>query len=165
MFLDLATLTFIHTALSFLALITGFLILPGLLGRQAPAFMTPLFQFSAFATSATGFLFPFNGVLPSHVTGVIALPILAVALLAHYYAQFSGAWRWIYAATTVASLYFLVFVGVAQAFAKIPMLRATAPTQSEPPFLIAQLIVLAIFIWLGIAAARQFRPDVALSAR
>jgi hypothetical protein len=161
MFSDLATLTFIHTALSFLALIAGFLVLPGLLGRQAPAFMTPLFLFSAFATSATGFLFPFNSLLPSHITGVVALVVLAVTLFARYYAHLSGAWRAVYAATAVASLYFLVFVLVAQIFAKIPLLHATAPTQSEPPFAIAQLVVLAIFIWLGIAAARRFRPDAA----
>lgn len=163
MFVDLATLTFIHTALSFLALITGFLVLPGLLGRQARAIMTPLFLFFAVATSVTGFLFPFNGVLPSHVTGLIALAVLAVALFALYGAHLSGSWRWIYAATAVASIYFLVFVGVAQAFAKIPLFRDAAPTQSEPPFLIAQLVVLAIFIWLGFVAAKKFRPGAALS--
>ena len=154
MFVDLATLTFVHTALSFLALFTGVLIVPGLLGRRIPAFPTPLFLLLAVATSATGFAFPFNGVLPSHVVGGIALVVLAVALFAHYYAHLSGSWRWIYAVSAIASVYFLVFVGLAQAFAKIPALKAAAPTQSEPPFLIAQLVVLAVFIGLGIAATR-----------
>jgi hypothetical protein len=50
------------------------------------------------------------------------------------------------------------FVAVVQAFEKVPFLESLAPTQTEPPFVIAQVILLALFIWLGIAALRKFHP-------
>jgi hypothetical protein len=161
MFVDLATFTTIHTMISLVAILAGTLVLIDLLGFRLPHLTTPIFLLTAIATSATGFGFPFNGLLPSHIVGAIALAVLAVVVVARYFAHLSGAWRWIYAAGMVASLYLLVFVGVAQAFAKISVLRAAAPTQSEPPFAIAQLVVLAIFVALGIAAAKRFRPEAA----
>jgi len=51
-----------------------------------------------------------------------------------------------------------VFVLIAQSFQKISALQALAPTQSEPPFLIAQGVALAAFLVLGIMAASRFRP-------
>jgi hypothetical protein len=160
---DLTTLTGIHTVISLVALLFGFLALFELLGVGMPAFVTPVFVVLAFLTSATGFAFTFNGLLPSHIVGVLALIILAVAMYARYGRHLVGAWRWIYAAGMVASLYLIVFVGVAQTFNKVAYFNGLAPTQSEPPFAIAQLIVLAIFVAFGIAAARRFRP-VGLSA-
>jgi uncharacterized membrane protein SirB2 len=58
----------------------------------------------------------------------------------------------------VVALYFNVFVGVVQAFRKVSFLEPLAPTQSEPPFLVAQIVVLVIFIVLGIIAVRKFHP-------
>jgi hypothetical protein len=156
---DLTTLTGIHTVISLFALLFGFLALFELLGVGMPPLVTPAFVLLAFLTSATGFLFPFSGVLPSHIVGVLALVILAVAMFARYGRHLAGAWRWIYAAGMVASLYFLVFVGVAQTFNKVAYFHALAPTQAEPPFAVAQAIVLVIFIAFGIAAARRFHPD------
>jgi hypothetical protein len=102
--------------------------------------------------------------MPSHMVGIAALLVLAVVIAASAVFRRNGAWRRIHAAGLVASWYFLVFVAVAQAFAKVPALKATAPTQSEPPFAIAQLVVLALFVALGWMAVRAPRP-AALAAR
>jgi hypothetical protein len=159
MFVD--SFTTFHTLLSFAAILTGLLVLVDLIGGRLPFFITGIFLLTAIATSATGFGFPFNGLLPSHIVGAIALLVLALALYARYVGHLAGSWRWIYAASMVASVYFLVFVGVAQSFNKVGFLHELAPTQSEPPFAIAQLIVLVIFVVLGIVAARAYRPGPA----
>ena len=110
------------------------------------------------ATSATGFGFPFDKLLPSHIVGIISLVVLAIAIFARYGQHLSGAWRWIYVVTATIAFYFNVFVLVAQAFLKVPALHAIAPTGSEPPFAIAQACVLIIFIGITIAAIRKFHP-------
>lgn len=157
---DPTTLTGFHTWLSLLGIAGGFVVLADLLAGRSQPLWAAIFFITAIGTSLTGFLFPFSGVLPSHVVGVLALVVLVFQLAAIYGFHLAGAWRWIYAATAVISLYLLVFVAVAQAFAKIPALHAMAPTQSEPPFAIAQAIVLAIFALLGFLAVRRFRPSV-----
>jgi hypothetical protein len=109
-------------------------------------------------TSVTGFFFPFHGFTPAIGVGIISLVLLAVAILARYGRKLSGAWRWIYVVTAMLSLYLNVFVLIVQLFQKVPALKTLAPTQSEPPFQIAQLGVLLIFILLTIFAAIRFRP-------
>lgn len=153
--------TTFHSLVSLVAIAAGVLTVTHLFGGRVSQGLTALFLLTAIATSATGFGFPFFGIRPSHVVGAIALVILAVTVFALYFKHLAGAWRWIYSAGIVASLYLLVFVGVAQSFAKISLLRDDAPTQSEPPFAIAQLIVLVLFVAIGVAAARAFRPGAA----
>ncbi|WP_035714406.1 hypothetical protein [Azorhizobium doebereinerae] len=155
---DITTLTGIHTWLSLIAIASGVVVTGGLFASRRLPGWTALFLATAVAASATGYLFPFNGVLPSHIVGAVALVVLVAALAARYPLRLSGAARWIYVAGAVASLYLLVFVGVAQAFAKIPALKAMAPTQAEPPFAIAQGVVLLIFLGIGVLAARSFHP-------
>jgi hypothetical protein len=58
------------------------------------------------------------------------------------------------------ALYLNVFVGVAQAFAKLRLLQPLAPTQSEPPFLVTQVVVMAIFVAFGFVAAKRFHPEM-----
>lgn len=116
------------------------------------------------ATSVTGFGFPVEHFLPSHGVGIISLMALAIAILALYGKHLSGGWRRTYVICAVLALYLNCFVAVVQSFAKIEPLRALAPTQSEPPFAIAQLAVLALFVGLGIAAARRFRDRTPLKA-
>ncbi len=156
--LDLTTLTQLHTVISLLAVLLGAVILVEMLGIPLPASVTNSFLLLAFLTSVTGFLFPLGGVLPSHVVGALALLILAVALYARHAGHLLGRWRWIYAVSIVVSVYLLMFVGVAQMFTKIPAFQVAAPTQSEPPFLVAQLALLVAFVAIGIAAVRQYRP-------
>lgn len=160
---DPTTLTGIHTWLSIIAIITGIIAVAGLIGGSIRSFWTEVFLLTAVLTSATGYLFPFNGVLPSHIVGAIALVVLVIGLYALYGGRLAGAARWIYAACAVISLYLLVFVAVAQAFMKVPALHTLAPTGGEPPFAIAQGIVLLLFVLIGIAAVRKFKP-VALAA-
>ena len=61
-------------------------------------------------------------------------------------------------AGAILAFRFNMFVLVAQSFAKISFLKPLAPTQSEPPFLVAQVIALVIFIAFGVPAIRRFRP-------
>ena len=161
---DITTFTGFHTWLSLIAIASGVVVLAGMFGARLLPLWTGLFLATAVATSVTGYGFPFSGVLPSHVVGAIALVILAVTLTARYGFHLARAWRWIYVAGAVASLYLLVFVAVAQAFGKVPALHALAPTQSEPSFAIAQGVVLIVFVGLGIGAARAFHPREAQRA-
>ena len=91
--------------------------------------------------------------------GTISLIVLAVAIYARYPRQLAGAWRWIYVVGAMIALYLNVFVGVVQAFQKMPALQSLAPTQSEPPFQLTQLVTLLLFVGITIVAAIKFRPD------
>jgi hypothetical protein len=120
-----------------------------------------IFLWTTIATSVTGFGFPITGITPGIVVGIISLVILAVALLALYSQHLAGPWRWIYVITAIVALWFNVFVLIVQAFQKIPSLKTLAPTQSEPPFQIAQGAALVLFVVLAILAVRKFRPIAA----
>jgi hypothetical protein len=156
--MDLALLTYVHTGLSLIALAAGIPVALGLLRTGATKFWTVVFLMTTVLTSVTGFLFPFSRFGDSHWVGLISLIVLAAAILAQYLFRYRGSWRWIYAVMALLAFYFNVFVLVAQAFKKVPALHAAAPTLQEPPFLVAQLIVLAIFAWLIWKAARTFKP-------
>jgi hypothetical protein len=149
-----------HVILSLVGIASGIVVLIGMLLGTPPRGWTTLFLASTILTSLTGFLLPAPGLLPSHIVGIISLLVLALALVALLYGRLSGAWRWIYTASAVLALYLNVFVGVVQAFQKLSFLHPLAPTQSEPPFLIAQALALGLFILLGIIAAIRFRPPV-----
>lgn len=161
MILGMTPFTLFHVALSLVGIVSGLVVLFGLLAGKRLDGWTALFLVTTVATSATGFGFPFDRLLPSHVVGIISLVVLAVAILARYALGLVGAWRWIYVVGAVMALYLNVFVLVAQAFQKLPGLNALAPTQSEPPFLFAQIAVLIIFIVLGALAAIRFRSEPA----
>ena len=156
MIFGMTTLTFVHVVLSLVGIFSGFVVAYGLLRAKRLNGWTAVFLVSTVATSVTGFLFPFHRLLPSHVIGVVSLIVLAVAIFARYGRRLAGAWRRTYVITAIAALYFNVFVLIAQAFMKVRVLKAMAPTQSEAPFLVAQLVVLVLFIVLGIRAAKRF---------
>jgi hypothetical protein len=157
MIFDLKTFTFVHVALSLVGIGSGFVVMYGLLTGRRLHGWTTLFLATTVATSVTGFGFPFDHLLPSHKVGIVSLVALAVAILARYAFQLAGAWRRIYVAGAVVALYLNVFVGIVQAFQKVPALKALAPTQSEPSFLLTQLVVMALFIALAVFAAIRFR--------
>lgn len=160
MILGMTTYTFAHVLLSLIGIASGFVVLAGLLKSKPHNGWTAIFLTTTVLTSVTGFGFPFTQLLPSHIVGIISLVVLAIAILARYPLHLAGAWRWIYVITAVIALYFNVFVGVAQAFIKIPALRTLAPTQSEPPFAIAEGAVLLLFVVLGFLGVRKFHPVV-----
>jgi hypothetical protein len=151
--------TIIHTLISLIAIFTGLVVLFGLLAGKRLEGWTKWFLITTVATSVTGFFFPFHGFTPAIGVGIISLVVLAVAIFARYPRQLAGHWRWIYVVTAVIALYLNVFVGVVQAFLKVPALKALAPTQSEPPFKLTQLVVLALFVVLAIVAVIRFRSE------
>jgi hypothetical protein len=151
----------IHVALSLIALVAGLVVLYGLLQGRALRGWMELFLVTLILTSVTGFPLPPFGLDPPRMVGILSLVLLAVAVLAIYVFRVSGPWRWIFVVTAMAALYLDAFVGVIQAFAKLPALHELAPTGSEPPFLIAQVIVLVFFVVLGFLAARRFHPTLA----
>ncbi len=155
------TLTLVHVAISLIGIFSGFVVVFGLLGANRMDGLTALFLASTVATSVTGFFFPFHHFMPSHAIGIISLVMLAIAIVARYPKQMAGGWRRTYVITGVISLYLNTFVLVAQAFMKVPALKAMAPTGSEPPFLISQLVVMVLFIVLGIFAAKKFHLESA----
>jgi hypothetical protein len=156
--LSLSAFTTLHVAISLIGIASGIIVLYGMLASRKRDGWTALFLATTILTSVTGFMFPFNGLLPSHIVGAISLALLALALLALYIFRLAGPWRWVYVATAVTALYLNVFVGVVQAFQKLAFLQPLAPTQSEPPFAVAQIVVLALFLGLGVLATRRFHP-------
>jgi hypothetical protein len=155
--MSLATFTQFHVIISLIAIISGIVVVLGMLGAKRMPGMTALFLITTVATSATGFMFP-TAFDAADVIGIISLVFLASAILALYTYKLVGAWRGVYVVSAVASLYLNCFVLVVQTFLKVPFFHSLAPTQKEPPFAVAQGAVLILFIGLGIAAFRKFRP-------
>jgi len=156
--LSIENFTILHVIISLVAIVSGLVVLGGMLRASRLPGWTALFLVTTILTSVTGFMFPINGLTPGIVIGLLSIVILAVALMALYLKHLSGAWRWIYVTTALVALYFNVFVLIVQSFQKVPALQKLAPTQSEPPFQIAQGVVLLAFLILGTMAVRRFRP-------
>ena len=155
--MSLATFTQFHVIISLIAIISGIVVVLGMLGAKRMPGMTALFLITTVATSVTGFMFP-SPFDAADVVGIISLVLLALAILSLYTYKLAGAWRGAYVVSAVASLYLNCFVLVVQTFMKVPFFHALAPTQKEPPFAVAQGAVLILFIGLGIAAFKKFRP-------
>lgn len=156
--MSIPAFTLLHVTITLIAIGSGLVAVGGMFASHRLPGTSALFLFTTVLTSVTGFLFPIHGFTPALGVGIISCMILAVALFAYYIKRLIGAWRWIYVITAIAALYFNVFVLVVQSFIKVAALNALAPTQSEPPFAIAQAAVLVIFILIGIVAAITFRP-------
>jgi hypothetical protein len=161
--MSLSTFVLVHVIISLVGIVAGFIVMFGMLGSNRMPGLTALFLLLTILTSATGFLIPpllFEKLLPSHMIGVLSLILLAIACYALYGQKLSGSWRWIYVLTALLAQYFNVFVLVIQSFLKIGPLHALAPSvpPSEPPFAIAQGIVLVFFIIVIIGAIRRFHP-------
>jgi hypothetical protein len=158
--MSLSAFTMVHVIISLIAIASGLVVLAGLLGSNRMAGMTALFLLTTILTNATGFLFPFEKLLPSHIIAILSLVLLAIACIALYAMKLSGAWRWIYVVTAMLSLYFNVFVLVIQSFLKIPALTALAPGNppSGPVFAVVQGVALVFFVVVIIGAVRRFRP-------
>ena len=151
--------TIIHVLISLVGIFTGLIVLFGMLAGNRLDGWTKWFLITTVATSVTGFFFPFHGFTPAIALGIMSLILLAVAIFARYSRQLAGHWRWIYVVGAVIALYFNIFVGVVQAFEKVPALKVLAPTQTEQPFKLTQLVVLLLFALLAIIAAIRFRPE------
>jgi hypothetical protein len=144
--------------ISLIGIVTGFVVMKGMLASQRLDDWTAVFLATTALTSLTGFGFPFEKLLPSHIVGIISLGVLLIAILARYAFGLSGGWRPAYVVTALAAQWLNVFVLVAQLFNKVTALHALAPNGSEPPFLIVQTVIMVLFIIVGIAALRRFHP-------
>ncbi len=157
--LSVPAFTLLHVIISVIAIVSGLIVLGGLYGAQRLPAWTALFLLTTALTSITGFFFPNTKIAPGQVFGAITLVVMVPTLIGLYGFHLRGARRWIYAGGAVIVLYLNVFVLIAQLFAKVTVLQPLAPTQSEPPFLITELVVLAIFAVLGILALIKFHPE------
>src|SRR6478752_6845065 len=138
--------TILHVLISLLAILAGLVVVCGMLTARRLDGWTKFFLTTTVATSVTGFFFPFHGFTPAIGVGIISLILLAVAIVARYPRHLTGTWRWLYVISATLALYLNVFVLIAQSFQKVPALRAMAPTQTEPPFLLAQLLALTLSV-------------------
>lgn len=161
MIFGMTAFTLFHVILSLVGILSGFVVVFGLIGANRLPGWTATFLATTVGTSATGFLFPYHGFKPSYAVGIVSLIVLAIAIFALYGRGLAGAWRRTYVVSAVLSLYLNVFVLIAQLFMKVPALKALAPTQSEPPFLVTQVVVMLIFIILGFLAGKRFPAEVA----
>jgi hypothetical protein len=162
--LSTSAFTLLHVLISLAGIGTGLIVMYGFLTGKRLDGWSAIFLTTTVLTSVTGFFFPFEHLLPSHKVGILSLVILVIAIAARYMFGMRGAWRAIYVVGSALALYFNCFVAVVQAFLKVPALKAMAPTQKEPPFLVAQLVVLLFFVVLTILAAKRFRVEPARAA-
>jgi len=162
MILGLSTSTFttVHVIISLVGIVSGAVVLYGMLNERRFNGLTEIFLVTTILTSVTGFFFPSDHILPSHIVGIISLVLLAAAVIALSIYHLAGFWRLVYIVGAVMAFYLNVFVAVVQSFQKLPFFHSLAPTQSEPPFLIAQILVLVIFVVLGFLAAKRFHPPI-----
>jgi hypothetical protein len=159
MIAGMTTLTFVHVVISLVAIFSGLIVILGMISRRKIEGLTGLFLGTTVLTSVTGFFFPYHGVTPGIVVGIILLVVLAVAIFARYSRHMVGGWRKTYVITSVLALYLNCFVFVVQLFEKVPALRALLPKGSEPPFGIAQVPVMVVFVVLGIYAVKGYRAQ------
>jgi hypothetical protein len=158
MIAGMSTFTFAHVVISLIGIISGLVVLSGLLTSRRMDGSTLTFLVFTVATSVTGFFFPFHGVTPAVILGVLSLIVLLPTILARYTFAIRGAWRGAYVVGAVTALYFNCFVLVVQLFLKVPPLHALAPKGSEPPFAVAQGLLLLFFLVTGFLSFRRFRP-------
>lgn len=149
--------TLIHVVVSLVGIVAGLIVAGGFVAGKRLDRWAGVFLVTTIATSVTGFGFPFVKLLPSHIVGIVSLVVLAVVIVAQYGKHLAGAWRRIYAGGVVLATYLNAFVLVTQLFLRIPALIVAAPTQSEPPFVLTQGLVLVLFVWLGVATDKGFR--------
>ena len=156
-----ALFTQFHVLISLIGIASGVVVLAGMWGGKSVSTLTAVVLVTTLATSATGFLFHSASFGPPQILAVISLVVLAIAIAARHQFKLTGKARWIYVVSAVPSLYLNAFVGVIQAFQKLSLLHPLSPTGAEPPFAIAQLIALLLFVLGGYAAIRKFHPAAA----
>jgi hypothetical protein len=160
---NIITFTLVHTVLSLIGIFAGLVVVGGLVAGQRLDGWTGTFLVTTVLTNVTGFGFPFVTFLPSHGVAILSLLILPLVIYARYGKHLGGSWRGVYVVGAVLALYLNVFVLIVQLFRRLPALIAAAPTQKESPFVVTQLLVLAMFVWLGRAALQRFRTDTIAS--
>src|ERR1700750_2701041 len=103
--LSLSAFTTLHVVISLIAIVAGLIVMFGMPSATRPGALTAIFLIFTILTSVTGFMFPFNGLTPAIIFGIISLVLLAIACIALYAMHLAGAWRGIYVLTALISLY------------------------------------------------------------
>ncbi|MDS7594679.1 hypothetical protein [Agrobacterium tumefaciens] len=147
--LTISQFTAFHVALSFIGIASGLIALPAYASGKWMPRTTALFLATTLATTLTGFLFPISVFTPALGVGIISTAILAVALAALYVYKLNGRARAIFVITATIGLYLNMFVLIVQSFLKVEALNNLAPNGNEPPFLVAQSVLLLAAIVLG----------------
>jgi hypothetical protein len=158
--IPIQSFAFFHTLITLVTILSGLVMLVGMIGNRRQALVHAVFLLLTVATVATGFIIQVKPVTPAVALGFLVSVLLIVALPARYVFGMRGAWRWIYVVTATASLYFNCFVLVVQTFQKVPALHAIAPgiPPTGPIFGATQGIVLIAFVIAGYLAVRRYRP-------
>src|ERR1700759_5538610 len=158
--LSLANFTLLHVVISLIAIVAGLIVMFGMLGPYHSGGMTGIFLLFTILTSVTGFMFPFNGVTPGIVVGILSCILLAIACIALYAMHLAGIWRSIYVVTALVSLYLNCFVLGVQSFLKIAFLHELAPGNppAGPAFAVVQGLVLLFFAVMIFRVWRRFKP-------
>ena len=159
MIFDIKTFTLIHTLISLIGITSGLVVMGGLMAGKRLDGWVGLFLITTALTSITGFGFPFIGLIASHYIGLFSLLILPPVIYARYRKHLIGSWRGVFVVGTALTLYFNFFVLVVQLFRRVPALLVSAPTGKEPPFVVTQLLVMAMFAVLSVAAYKKFPPQ------
>jgi hypothetical protein len=162
--MSLSAFTMLHVIISLIGIGTGFIVLFGLINGRLLSPWNVVFLVTTILTSLTGFAFPNDKITPGIILGILSIIVLAIALVALYVFHLKGVWRRTYAITAMIALYFNVFVLIAQTFEHVPAFHALAPTGTETPFKVAQLLLLVLFAVLISAAAKKFRNPTPASA-
>lgn len=158
--LSLHAFTALHVIITIVELLAGVvLVLQMVAGKRSG--LNGVFLATGALTTLTGFLFPYHGITPGIILGFLSLPFLLLAAVSWYTGRLRGAWRVIYILSALIVLYFDAFVAIAQSFMKIPALHALEPTGKEPPFAVAQGLLLLVFLVIGFLALKHFRPATA----
>jgi hypothetical protein len=149
----------IHVVISLIAIVAGVLVTFGFVTDRRMNGWNAIFLLFTIATSVTGFLLPLNGLTPPVMLGIISLVVLVISVYARYAKLLLQVWRPAYVVTAMFAFYLNFFVLIAQSFQKLPSFHALAPTQTEPPFIAAQIGALVLFIILTIVSVKRYHPS------
>lgn len=148
----LSVFTQIHVAISLIGIVSGVIVIAGFLRNQICTPLNIFFLVFTTATSVTGFFFPFQGITPAIVLGVVSLGVLAFGILSWKKGRLKS-----YIVSAVVAQYLNVLVLIVQTFKHVPFFHSLAPKGSEPIVAVTQLIALAIFVAAGIAAVKRYK--------
>ncbi|HEX4007703.1 MAG TPA: hypothetical protein VHX60_16130 [Acidobacteriaceae bacterium] len=161
--MSLTVFTQLHVAISLIGIGTGFLAAFGMIRNRIYPAATAVFLLTTALTSITGFFFPFKGMTPGIIIGILSIFVLLFATAARYIGHMVGGWRATWVVTAMLALYLNFFVFLVQLFDKVPSLHSMPPRQKETVFAAAQLAALAAFTLWTVLATRRFRPATPLA--
>lgn len=154
----LSLYTIVHVVMSLVGIGSGIFVMVGFLTSQRLDRSTSFFLATTTLTSVTGFGFPAEHITPAHIVGILSLSVLGLAVYARSVRHLQGNWRGLFIISSSIAFYLNAFVLVVQLYLKVPVLKAIAPSQTEPAFVISQSILIVGFIILALLSLKRFHP-------